>query len=92
MKEDNKAASRKSVIPEDTVLITQTGPLEFYFSKSEDMFFVSMSGDQAVSVRLARSEIIDLLNVLGPLVEDIHHAREKEVQLVAELECDEDDF
>ena len=42
--------------------------------------------------RLARTEIADLLNILGPLVEDVQHAREKEEQLVAELEYDEDDF
>jgi hypothetical protein len=92
MKEDNKEKSLKPEIPDDAVLVTRTGPLEFYFSKSEDMFLVGMPGSRAVPVRIARPEIINLLNILGPLVEDVQHAREKEEQLVAELECDEDDF
>ena len=86
MKEDNKKVSGKPEMPGDAVLVKQTGPLEFYFSKSEQILLVGISGCQGGPGRLARPEIIGLLNVFD------QQTREKEAELLAELECDEDDF
>ncbi|MGC2063532.1 MAG: hypothetical protein WA610_11185 [Thermodesulfovibrionales bacterium] len=86
MKNDNRDMSAKPAMPDDAVLVKQTGPLEFYFSQSEHIFLVVISGCQAGPIRLSRPEIIGLLNIFDQKTQD------KESTLLAELECDEDDF
>lgn len=73
-------------MPEDAVAVKQAGPLEFYFSRSEHLLLVRIPGCQAAPVRLARTEIADLLNIFD------QQTREKETRLLADLESDEDDF
>jgi len=86
MEEDDKGASGETAMPADAVLAKQTGPLEFYFSQSQHVFLVRISGGHAAPVRLGRTEIIGLLNIFD------QQTQEKESALLAELECDEDDF
>jgi hypothetical protein len=73
-------------MPDDAVLVKQTDSLEFYFSQSEHVFLVRVSGCQTGPVRLGRPDIVGLLSIFD------HQIQEKESALMAELECDEDDF
>ena len=73
-------------MPEDAILVKQAGLLEFYFSKSEHVFLVSTPGCQSGPARLARADLMGLLDIFD------QQTQEKEAQLLEELECDEDDF
>lgn len=67
----------------DDVLVKQIGGLRFYFSKQEHKFYVDYgTGREALS----RADIIELLKIIDG------HAGEKEQDLMADLERDEDDF
>lgn len=82
---ENKT-SYKPELPADAVLIKQIGSLFFYFSKSQHDVFIEISDYHAGPVKFARSEISDLLNIIDQKTE------EKENDLIAELEADDDDF
>ncbi len=73
-------------MPDDAILVKQAGLLEFYFSKSGHVFLVSMPGCQSGPARLARADLMGLLDIFD------QQTQEKEAQLLEELECDEDDF
>jgi hypothetical protein len=86
MEEEYQNKSGKPEMPDDAVLVKQTNSLEFYFSKLDHIILVKISGCQTGPFRLARPDIIGLLNILD------QQTQEKESHLLAELECDEDDF
>lgn len=86
MDAESKDVSGEAAMPDDAVRVKQTGGLEFYFSQSEHVLLVRISGCQTVPIRLSRPEIIGLLHIFD------QQTQEKETQLLTELECDEDDF
>lgn len=86
MKEDDNNLSGKLGMPDDAVLVKQSWACDFFFSKSAHLLYVRASGCQAGPVRIERRELIDLLNIYDQQLKD------KEAQLLADLECDEDDF
>lgn len=86
MGEGNNNASGDAAMPDDVVLVKQTGGLEFYFSQSEHSLFVRISGCPAGPIRLSRSELTGLLHIFD------QQTQEKETRLLAELDDDDDDF
>ncbi|MBA4374238.1 MAG: hypothetical protein C0402_15415 [Thermodesulfovibrio sp.] len=75
-----------AAMPADAVLIKQVDLLEVYFSESEQLLFVKISGCQSGPARLTRQELAGLLNLFDQQIQ------EKEARLLAELDSDEDDF
>ena len=72
-------------LPVDAVFVKQIGSLGFYFSKTQHTFFIETSDYHAGPVKFSKTEIIELLNIFDRQTE------EKEKDLLAELDADDDE-
>ena len=72
-------------LPADVVLVKQIGSLGFFFSKTQHAFFIKTEDYHTGPVKFTKAEIIELLNIY-----DLQTG-EKEKDLLAELDADDDE-